>query len=93
MNMKYFGRCNVMKHREINNGEKYITLDISFKFGSQDNMKITSSDPKYVFGRAGKGLITSLGINTIGRSNTNKKLGYAINNASMKYLLKIIKEF
>ena len=28
------GRCNVRKHREINNDEKYITLDISLEFGS-----------------------------------------------------------
>ena len=29
MNMKRFGRRNVRKHREINNGEQYIILDIS----------------------------------------------------------------
>ena len=34
------------------------------KFGTLDNMKITSSDPKYYLGRSGKGLITSLDITT-----------------------------
>ena len=53
--MKNVGRRNVSKHREINNGEKYITLDISLKFGRLYNMKITSSEPKYYLGRSGKG--------------------------------------
>ena len=42
VNMKNCGCYNVKKHREIKNGEKYITLDISFKYGSLDKMKITS---------------------------------------------------
>ena len=46
VNMKNRGRRNVRKHREIKNGEKYITLDISMNFGSLDKMKITSSDPE-----------------------------------------------
>ena len=41
VNMICFGHHNVMKHREIKNGEKYITLDISLKFGSLDKMKST----------------------------------------------------
>ena len=40
-NMKHFGCRNVRKHREINNGEKYIILYISLKFANIDNMKIT----------------------------------------------------
>ena len=64
MNMKNCGRRNVRKHRDIKNGEKYITLDISLKFGSLEKMKITSSDPKDYFGISVKGLIKSLGIKT-----------------------------
>ena len=45
--MKHCGCRNVRKHRDIKHGEKYITLDISLKFGSLDKMKITSSEPKY----------------------------------------------
>ena len=41
--MKNCDRYNVRKHKEIKNGEKYITLDISLGFGSLDKMKITSS--------------------------------------------------
>ena len=56
-------------------------------------MKITSSEPKYFLGIYGKGLITSLGIKTIGGSNKSKNARYSITNASMKDPLKIIKEF
>ena len=47
VSMKNYGRHNVMKHREIDNGEQYIALYISLKFGNQDNMKTTSSELKY----------------------------------------------
>ena len=62
VNMKNCGHRNVRKHREIKFSEKYFTLDISFKFGSMDEMRITSSEPKDNLVRSGKGLITSLGI-------------------------------
>ena len=67
--MKNYGHRNVRKHREINNGEQYIALNISLKFDNLDRMKITSSEPKGYFGRSGKGLITSMGINNFRRSN------------------------
>ena len=70
--MKNGGRRNVRKHREIKNGEKYITLDISLKFFSLDKIKITSSDKKYCVGRSEKMLITSLGLKTIVKSKKNK---------------------
>ena len=92
MNMKRFGRRNVSKHREIKNGERCITLDISLKFGSPDKMKITYSDPKYYLGRPGKALINFLGLNSIGRSKKKKEI-YSITNVSMKYLSNIIREF
>ena len=66
--MKNCGHRNVRKHREIKNGEKYITLDISLKFDSLDKMKIKSSDPKEYLGRSLKGLINSLGLMNIVRS-------------------------
>ena len=31
LNVPIFGRCNVMNHRDIKNGEQYIILDISSK--------------------------------------------------------------
>ena len=53
--MKNHGRNNVRKHKEINNGWNYITLDILFKFVSLDKMKIISSETKDYLGRSGKG--------------------------------------
>ena len=62
VNMKNFGRCNVRKHRDIKDSDKYNSLDISLTFDSLDKMRITSSEPKDNLVRSGKGLITSLGI-------------------------------
>ena len=56
-------------------------------------MKITSSEPKYYLGISVNGLITSLGVNYIGRSKKDKKARCAITNVSMKDILNIIKEF
>ena len=58
-----------------------------------NKMNITSSEPEFNLERSGKGLITSLVIKTILRSNKNKIERYVISNASMKDLSKIIKEF
>ena len=66
---------NVRKHREIKNGEKYITLNISLKFGSLEKMKITSPEPKYYLVRSGKGLIISMCLKTNVRSNKTKSQG------------------
>ena len=46
VNMKFYVRRNVRKHREIKGSEKYVTLDISLKFDSLEKMKITSSESK-----------------------------------------------
>ena len=43
MNMKNGGGLNVMKHREIKGGDKYVTLDILLRFGSLEKMNIISS--------------------------------------------------
>ena len=72
VNMKNCCCHNVRKHREIKNGEKYITLGISLKFGSMGKMQIKSLYPKDYFGISGKELITSLGHKTI--LTTNKKI-------------------
>ena len=91
--MKNCGHCNVRKHRDIKNGEKYITLNIYLDFGSLNNMKITSSDPRDYFGGSGKGLITFPSLKTIRRSNKIKKARFDITNVSLKDLSKIIEEF
>ena len=93
LSMKIYGRCNVRKHREIKYGEKYIALDISLDFGSLYKIKITSSEPKYYWGRSGKGLITYLGLKTIRRSKKKKKTSYTITNVSLNDISNTIKEF
>ena len=93
MNMNNCGHRNDRKHRDIKNSDKYITLEILFKFGSLDNMRITSSEPKDYMGISVKGLIISLGLKTNVGSKKYKKARYAITNVSMKDLSKIIKEF
>ena len=45
-NMKNCGRCNARKHKDIKGSDKYVTLDISSKVDSLNNMKITSSESK-----------------------------------------------
>ena len=93
MNMKSCGHRNVRKHGEIKGSYKYVTLDISLKFGSLDKMRITSSEPKDNSGRPGKGLITSLGIKVKTSPKKYKKARYAIRNVIMKDLSSIITEF
>ena len=46
VNMKDCGRRKISKHKDIKGSEKYVTLDISSKFDSLDNMKTTYSESK-----------------------------------------------
>ena len=62
MKMKNCGCRNVRKHREINGSDKYVNLDISLKFFSSDQTRITSLEKKDNLGRSGKRLITSLSL-------------------------------
>ena len=73
VNMKNCGRRNVRKQREIKGSDKYVTLDISLKFDSLDNMKITSSESKEKSEISGKGLITSLGFKAKVRPHKYKR--------------------
>ena len=93
MNMKFCGFCNVSKHIEIKDSDKYINLDISLKFGSLENMIITSSKPKYNLGRSVKVLIVSLGLTSKARPKKYKTESYAMVYFSMKDLSNIIRKF
>ena len=85
--------ANFKKHREIKNSDKYVTLDISLKFDSLDNMKITSSESKDNLWGSEKGFITSMGLKSKVRPKKWKKARYTIGNISKKDLSKIIREF
>ena len=93
MNMKNYGRRKVRKHKEIRVSDKCVTLNISEKFDSLNNMETTSSESKGKLERSGKGLVTDLALKTKARSKKYKKARYAIGNFSMKDLSNIIKEF
>ena len=75
LNMKNCGRCKVRKHKEIKGSDKIVTLNVSAKFYSLNNMENTSSESKGKLGRSGKGLVMSLALNTKARSKNTKKQG------------------
>ena len=75
VNMKNCGRQNVRKHIKIKGSDKYVTLEITLKFDSLENMKITSSESKDNLGRSVKGLINYLGLKAKVRSHKYKKQG------------------
>ena len=56
VNMKNCGRRKVRKHREINGGEKFVTLNISEKFDSLNKMETTSFRVKRKIGDISKGV-------------------------------------
>ena len=91
--MKNCGRRKVRKHKEIKGSDKIVTLNVSAKFASLNNMKTTSSESKGKLRRSGKGLVTALYFKTKVRSQKYKKARYAIRNFSKKDLSKIIIEF
>ena len=73
--------------------DNYVTLDISLKFHSLDNMGITSSESKVKLGRSRKGLIISRGIKDKIGPKKYKKEWYAIGNVSKKNLSNNIRDF
>ena len=44
VNIKYCGRCNFKKHRDIKGSDNYVALDISLKFDSLNKTRITYSE-------------------------------------------------
>ena len=84
VNMKNCGCCKVRKHKEIRGSDKIVTLDISAKFDSLNNMKTTSSESKEKLERSGKGVVTAMAFKIKVRSPKYKKARYAIENVSEK---------
>ena len=73
VNMKSFGRCNVRKHRDIKNGEKYIILDISSNLDCLYKRKVTSSESNDYMGIPGKSMTTSMAVRTENPNNEQKE--------------------
>ena len=76
VSMKHCGCRNISKHREIKDSDKYVTLDISLKYDSLENMKIKSSKSKEKLEISGKGLITSMGFKAKEKSHKKGKVFY-----------------
>ena len=91
VNMKNCGRRKVRKHKEIKGGDKILTLNVSEKFDSLNNMKTKSSESKRKLGISEKGLVTALAFKTKVRSQKYKKARYAIGNISEKNLQRFSK--
>ena len=75
VNVKNCGHRKVMKHKEIKRSDKYVTLNVSAKFDSLNNMKTTSSKSKVELEISGKGLVTALALKTKARSKNTKRQG------------------
>ena len=86
--MRNCGQVNVRKHREfkdsdervtlnmkeIRGSDKCVTLKISEKFDSLNNMETTSSESKEKMKRSGKGLVTLwVSRSKQGRKNTKRQ--------------------
>ena len=84
VNMKNCGHHKVRKHKENRDSDKFVTLDISEKFDSLNNMETTSSESKEKLEISGMGLVTALAFKTKVRPTQYKKAKYAIGNVSEK---------
>ena len=79
--MKCFGRWNVKKHKEIEDTDKCVTLNIyeilniSEKSDNLNKMETTSSQSKVELEGSGKGLVTALALKTKARSKNTKRQG------------------
>ena len=90
--MKICGRCNVRKHRETKNGEKYIILDIYHKIDCINKRGVNSSDSRYYSGRPVKGLNTSLAFRTKMQNNKIKSR-FDITDITNHDFSKLLKKF
>ena len=73
VNMKNCGRCKVRKYKEIKVSDNIVTLNVSAKFDSMNNMETTSSESKGKLGISGKGLVNALTLKTKVRFHKNTK--------------------
>ena len=64
VNMENCGCRKVRKHKDIKGSDNIVTLNVSAKFVSLNNMETTSSESKVKLERSGKGLVTALALNT-----------------------------
>ena len=92
VNMTSCGRRNVCKHREINNSEQYMALDISLKIYCLYKKEVTSSESRYYMRRSGTGLTNYPDLRT--KSPNNKqKARISIAEITNQYFRKLLNYF
>ena len=87
-----WGKRNVRKHREIDNGEQYIVLDIYYNIYCMEKREATSSESKDYMERPGKGLTNSLGISTK-TPNKKQKAMFDITDITNQDFRKLLNKF
>ena len=91
-NMQSYGRRNVRKHREINNGDKCIILDILYTLDCMYKREVTSSESRDYMVIPGKGVNTSLYIRTKGK-NKKENSGFVVTDVTNHNFRKSLKNF
>ena len=86
------GRCNVRKHRDINDGEQYIILNIYSKLDCLEKREDTYSESRDYMRILGKGLTTSLALRTK-IPNKKRKARFYITDITNHYFSKLLKKF
>ena len=85
-------RRNVRKHREINNGKKYIILEISSNIDCLDKREMVSLELRDYMVRTGKGMTTYMYLSTK-TPNNKKKERFAITDITKQYLRNLFNKF
>ena len=92
MNTTSYGRSNVRKHKDINNFDQYIILEIYYKLNCLDKRKVKYSESRGYMGRIDKGLTTSLALrNKI--PYKKQKSGFSITDIINQHFRKLLNRF
>ena len=92
VNMASCVRRNVRKHRETNNGDQYILVEISSNIYCLENREFISSESRDYMVRPGEGLNTSLDLRTKS-PNKKQKTRFSITDINNQDFRNFPKEF
>ena len=88
--MRSCGSHIVSKHKEINNGDQYIAMDIYLGTGCIYKKKITSSGPRDYVGRSGNIMNTSLTLRTINNPKSRQTPKVVTNDVCIQIFADIL---
>ena len=92
MNIKRGGCCNLQEHKEINNGEQYISLDVSLELGFLENRKVTSSEPRYYVEISVKGMNSCMTLKIRRMSKNKQKAKTATTDVALQNFVEILEK-